>query len=213
MNSLIERDIDELSKAMAEEYKVKWKAICHKRMAEMIAKIYKGPCSTCNATSKVSTCGGVPHCKVSDGNVGQGEKTREDDDGDITEKISSMVIDIVNAAACLESSNANPSTHRNSESRTINRDDIPSFDLFGEGDPEFDFMYGDDMVGTKIGKQVTQPTTTAPILGFYFSYSHLLISILLFVIVFLHMFTHVSFFARCCHQDGCQWQQNELMFT
>ena len=91
-------------------------------------------------------------------------------------------------------SNANPSTRRNSESRALNRDDIPSFDLFVEGDPEFDFMCGDDMVRTKTGKQVTQPTTTAPIPGFYFSYSHLLISILLFVIVFLHMFTHVSFF-------------------
>ncbi|OQU91755.1 hypothetical protein SORBI_3001G243901 [Sorghum bicolor] len=62
-------------------------------------------------------------------------------------------------------SNANPSTRRNSESRALNRDDIPSFDLFVEGDPEFDFMYGDDMVRTKTGKQVTQPTTTAPIPG------------------------------------------------
>jgi hypothetical protein len=37
MNSLIERDIDELSKAMTTDYKVKCKAIYQNRMAEMIA--------------------------------------------------------------------------------------------------------------------------------------------------------------------------------
>jgi hypothetical protein len=43
-------------------------------------------------------------------------------------------------------------------------------------------MYGDDMVGTKAGKEirVRQPTTMAPIPGATFlPYSHLLISILL----------------------------------
>jgi hypothetical protein len=74
MNSLIERDIDELSKAMAAEYKVKCKAICQQRMAETIAKMvnlpHQSPCSSCNATSKASTSGGVAPCKVSDGTAG-----------------------------------------------------------------------------------------------------------------------------------------------
>jgi hypothetical protein len=76
-------------------------------------------------------------------------------DIDIIEKISYMVIDTVKAGAGLQSSNANlsPSSRRNSESLT-NRDDIPSFDLFKEGDPAFNFMYGDDMVRTKIGKEM-----------------------------------------------------------
>jgi hypothetical protein len=43
MNSLIERDIGELSKAMATDYKVKCKAICQNRMAETIAKVVNLP--------------------------------------------------------------------------------------------------------------------------------------------------------------------------
>ena len=139
-NSLIERDIDELTEAMAADFKVKCKGIYKNRLAaaKMINLTHQGPCNTCNATSKASTSGGVPPSKVSDGTAGQGENSlaqtgRDVADIDITEKISSMVIDTVKAGARLESSNAHPSpsSRRNSESPTF-CSDIPSFNLFKE---------------------------------------------------------------------------------
>jgi hypothetical protein len=161
MNSLIERDIDELSKAMATEYKVKCKAICQQHMVETIANMvnlpHQSPCSSCNATSKASTSGGVPPYKVSDGTAGQGDnkmaQTGKDvADIDITEKISSMFIDNVKHGSGLQSSNANPSP--SSPRHRSYHDDIPSFDLFKEEDPEFNFMYGDDNVGNRTEKRV-----------------------------------------------------------
>jgi hypothetical protein len=125
-----------------------------------------------------------------------------------------MFIDNVKHGSGLQSSNANPSP--SSPRHRSYHDDIPSFDLFKEEDPEFNFMYGDDNVGNKTEKRVRQPTTMAPILGSTFlPYSHLLISILLlslFSYTCSLMFLFLIIFGRCCQQDGCWWQQNELGF-
>jgi hypothetical protein len=185
-NSLIERDIDELFEGMAADFKVKCKGIYKNRLAEMTAKMiglsHQSTCSTCNAAAKASTSAAVPPsiAKVSDGAVGQGgsnlaQTVMDDADLDITEKLSSMVMDTVTSGARFQSSNArsSPLSRRNSAPPSY-YDDIPSFNLLKEDDPNFKILYGDDMVGTKTG----QAATPKPIPGSFVAFLHFLICIL-----------------------------------